>query len=123
MDPGYLKCLRRPNVTLTFDAIERIVPRGVLLETGEVVPLDVLIFGTGFSLVCLPPLDFAHRLFLTTCYRQTAPRLEIIGVGGLRLADYWESKGGPEAYYGLAVPNFPNYFTLLGMFLVKGVRP
>lgn len=94
VDPGYLKCLHRPNVTLTFDAIDRILPRGVQLKTGEVVPLDVLIFGTGFSLM--------------------PPRLEIIGVGGLRLADYWKSKGGPEAYYGLAVPNFPNYFMLLG---------
>ncbi|KAI0306342.1 hypothetical protein B0F90DRAFT_1689116 [Multifurca ochricompacta] len=94
LDPGYLESLHRPNVTLNYDAIERIVSRGVQLKTGEIVPLDVLIFGTGFSL--LPP------------------RLEVYGVGGLRLADYWKSKGGPEAYYGLAVPNFPNYFMLLG---------
>ncbi|KAI0256955.1 hypothetical protein BJV78DRAFT_1168189 [Lactifluus subvellereus] len=94
VDPGYLESLHRPNVTLNFDTVERIVPRGVQLKTGEVIPLDVLIFGTGYSL--LPP------------------RLEIFGVGGIRLADYWKSKGGPEAYYGLAVPNFPNYFMLLG---------
>jgi len=81
-------------VTLTFDEIERIVPEGVQLKNGDIVPLDVLIFGTGFSL-----LD---------------DRLEVFGVGGLPLADYWESKGGPEAYYGLAVPNFPNYFMFLG---------
>ena len=54
MDPGYLKCLHRPNVTLTFDAIDRVVPQGVQLKTGEVIPLDVLIFGTGFSLVLSP---------------------------------------------------------------------
>lgn len=94
LDPGYLRCLHRPNVTLTFDDVERVVPEGVQLQTGEVIPLDVLIFATGFSL--LPP------------------RLEVIGVGGVRLDDYWKSKGGPEAYYGLAVPNFPNYFMLLG---------
>jgi cation diffusion facilitator CzcD-associated flavoprotein CzcO len=52
VDPGYLKCLHRPNVTLNFDAIDRVVPEGVLLQNGEVIPLDVLIFGTGFSLVC-----------------------------------------------------------------------
>jgi cation diffusion facilitator CzcD-associated flavoprotein CzcO len=50
VDPGYLKCLHRPNVTLNFDAIDRVVPEGVLLQNGEVIPLDVLIFGTGFSL-------------------------------------------------------------------------
>ncbi|KAI9508293.1 hypothetical protein F5148DRAFT_1275811 [Russula earlei] len=94
VDPGYLECLHRANVTLSYDAIERIVPQGVQLKTGQVVPLDVLIFGTGFSL--LPP------------------RLEIFGIGGVRLSDYWESKGGPEAYYGLAVPSFPNFFMLLG---------
>jgi hypothetical protein len=38
-------------VTLTFDEIERIVPQGVQLKTGDIVPLDVLILGTGFSLV------------------------------------------------------------------------
>src|ERR1700733_7614306 len=66
VDPGYLKSLHRPNVTLTFDAIERVVPRGVQLKTGEIVPLDVLIFGTGFSLVCLPPLDLRTPNFAPT---------------------------------------------------------
>jgi len=94
VDPGYLDSLHRPNVTLTYDGIERVVPEGVQLKTGELVPLDVLIFGTGFTM--LPP------------------RLEIFGVGGLQLGDYWKSKGGPEAYYGFAVPNFPNYFMFLG---------
>lgn len=51
VDPGYLESLHRPNVTLNFDTIERIVPSGVQLKTGQVIPLDVLIFGTGFSLV------------------------------------------------------------------------
>ena len=32
---------------------------------------------------------------------QLPPRLEIFGVGGLRLGDYWKSKGGPETHYGL----------------------
>jgi len=94
VDPGYLESLHRPNVTLSYDAIKDIVPEGVRLETGEIVQLDVLILGTGFSL--LPP------------------RLEIFGTGGLRLLDYWKSKDGPEAYYGIAVPNFPNFFMFLG---------
>jgi len=41
--------------------------------------------------------------------------MEILGTGGLRLLDYWKSKDGPEAYYGIAVPNFPNFFMILGM--------
>ena len=53
MDPGYLESLHRPNVTLTFDEIDRFVPQGVQLKTGDIVALDVLILGTGFSLVRL----------------------------------------------------------------------
>ena len=51
VDPGYLESLHRPNVTLSFDGIKNIVPQGVQLETGEIVQVDVLILGTGFSLV------------------------------------------------------------------------
>ena len=54
VDPGYLECLHRPNVTLSWGAIRRIVPQGLELETGEIVSLDVLILGTGFSLVRHP---------------------------------------------------------------------
>ena len=38
-------------MTLSYDAIKNIVPEGVRLESGEIVQLDVLILGTGFSLV------------------------------------------------------------------------
>jgi hypothetical protein len=44
----YLENLYRPNVTLSYDAIERIVPQEVRLKTGE---FNELILGTGFSLV------------------------------------------------------------------------
>ena len=52
VDPGYLQSLYRPNVHLTWESIEKIVPDGILLKNGEVVPLDVIIFATGFDLVC-----------------------------------------------------------------------
>ncbi len=51
MDPNYLKSLHRPNVSLKWDGIEEIVDEGIKLKTGEVVPLDIIIFGTGYSLV------------------------------------------------------------------------
>jgi hypothetical protein len=52
VDPGYLEALHRSNVGIKWDAIEGIVENGIKLRTGEVVPLDVVIFGTGFSIVC-----------------------------------------------------------------------
>jgi cation diffusion facilitator CzcD-associated flavoprotein CzcO len=51
VDSGYLNCLNQPNVKLCYDDIDRIVESGVLLKTGEVLPLDVIIFCTGYSLV------------------------------------------------------------------------
>lgn len=51
VDPGYLKSLHRPNVAVKWDAIKNVVENGIELKTGEVVPLDVIIFGTGFSIV------------------------------------------------------------------------
>jgi cation diffusion facilitator CzcD-associated flavoprotein CzcO len=53
VDPGYLESLNRPNVSLEWDAIESIVEDGIRLKTGEIVPLDVIIFATGYSLVHL----------------------------------------------------------------------
>jgi hypothetical protein len=60
VDPGYLESLHRPNVTLSYDGIKNVVPEGVRLETGEIVQLDVLILGTGFSLV---RHSWLHRRF------------------------------------------------------------
>jgi cation diffusion facilitator CzcD-associated flavoprotein CzcO len=51
VDPGYLEALHRPNVSLKWEAIEGIVENGIKVKTGEIVPLDIIIFGTGFSLV------------------------------------------------------------------------
>lgn len=48
---GYLECLYRPNVSPRWEGIECIVQEGIKLKTGEMVPLDVIIFGTGYSRV------------------------------------------------------------------------
>jgi cation diffusion facilitator CzcD-associated flavoprotein CzcO len=51
VNPGYLEALHRPNVSLKWDAIEGVVENGIKVNTGEIVPLDIIIFGTGFSIV------------------------------------------------------------------------
>jgi len=53
VDPDYLKALHRPNLSLKWDAIDSIVENGIKLKTGEIVPLDVIIFGTGYSLASI----------------------------------------------------------------------
>ncbi|KAJ3725816.1 hypothetical protein C8R42DRAFT_575595, partial [Lentinula raphanica] len=100
LNPGYLECLKRPNVNITWDRIERIVENGIKLSTGEIVPLDVIIFATGFS---VDPVD-----------------LHVRGSLGTTIRDLYKSQGGPIAYVGTAVPGFPNLFVLLGPNVISG---
>jgi cation diffusion facilitator CzcD-associated flavoprotein CzcO len=51
LDPGYLDCLHQPNVSLNWSPIESVVGEGIKLKNGDIVPLDVIIFATGYSLV------------------------------------------------------------------------
>ncbi|RDB21175.1 Baeyer-Villiger monooxygenase [Hypsizygus marmoreus] len=99
VDPGYLESLHRPNVSLRWDAIKGIVENGIELKTGEIVPLDVIIFGTGY---CLEPTDL-----------RVQGRRETIH-------EYFASKGGPTAYIGTCMPGFPNCFTILGPNVATG---
>jgi cation diffusion facilitator CzcD-associated flavoprotein CzcO len=50
LDPGYLDALKQQNVNLRWDRIDGIVEEGIRLTTGEVVPLDVIIYATGFTI-------------------------------------------------------------------------
>jgi cation diffusion facilitator CzcD-associated flavoprotein CzcO len=87
---GYLEALVQPNVRVITDTIERIVPEGIEISTGEVVKVDVFICATGFD--------------ISFC-----PRFELIGQHGASLQSQWKTK--PEAYLSLAAENFPNYFS------------
>jgi cation diffusion facilitator CzcD-associated flavoprotein CzcO len=57
-----LESLNKPNVNLEWDAIETIVEDGIKLKTGEIVPLDVIIFATGYSVVHLSPFTHTQGL-------------------------------------------------------------
>ena len=90
----YYPALNRENVHLVTSPIDRIVADGVRTQDGVRHPADTLIFATGFE---------------TT--RFLAP-LEIEGLGGRKLQQEWRS--GAEAYYGVTVSGFPNFFLLYG---------
>ncbi|KAF9013992.1 hypothetical protein BDQ17DRAFT_434014 [Cyathus striatus] len=100
LDPGYLECLHQANVSLQWDGIADIVEEGLKMKTGEVVPLDVMIFGTGYSLV--------------------APDMRVTGSSGETIYDYFERQGGATAYLGMCMPGFPNLFTILGPNVATG---
>ncbi len=94
LSDDYYPALQRPNATLETGTIARIVPEGIAMADGTVHRLDALVFATGFDVV---------GGFL---------RAEVVGRGGRRLADAWAD--GMQAYQGITVAGFPNYFILLG---------
>lgn len=97
IDTQYFETYNRENVRLIdirSNPITRIVPEGI--ETrDETVPLDLIVFATGFDAMTGPLL-----------------RMAITGRAGLTLADAWAD--GPRTYLGLGVPGFPNLFTVTG---------
>jgi cation diffusion facilitator CzcD-associated flavoprotein CzcO len=90
----YYPALQRPNVDLVTDAIGEIVPSGVVTTDGVVHEADVLVFATGFRVI------------------DAAIELNVTGRGGAKLKDAWAP--GVEAFRGITVPGFPNFFMLLG---------
>ncbi|EGN93331.1 hypothetical protein SERLA73DRAFT_64246, partial [Serpula lacrymans var. lacrymans S7.3] len=100
VDPSYLSALHRPNVDLNWESIQEIAEDGVILKNGQAIPLDVIIFGTGFLIV---PTD-----------------ISVQGPNGHTLHDYFDSHGGPTAYLGTVYPGLPNYFTVVGPNTASG---
>jgi cation diffusion facilitator CzcD-associated flavoprotein CzcO len=86
--------LARPDVELVTDAIERIVPGGVVTAGGNLRQADVIIYGTGFQ-----TLDFLAPMSVT-------------GPDGRELHETW--RDGAAAYLGITVSGFPNFFMLYG---------
>src|SRR3954447_17982866 len=90
----YYKALVRPNVELITEPITEITPTGVVTDDGRERKVDTIIFGTGFR----------ATEFLSP--------MEVRGLGGRDLNDAWSD--GAEAFLGMAVAGFPNFFMLYG---------
>ena len=90
----YYPALVRPNVEIVSDAIVRVTENGIVTADGREHQVDAIIHATGF---------------VTTSF--LAP-MKITGRGAVALEDVW--KDGAEAYLGVAVAGFPNFFMLYG---------
>jgi len=86
--------LARPDVDLVTERVDWIVPDGVATADGNIRPADVIIYGTGFQ----------ATQFLTP--------IQVTGRGGVRLEEAW--RDGAQAYLGITVSGFPNFFMLYG---------
>ncbi len=103
----YLPAFNRENVLLETDPIETITASGVRTTAhasgGTLHDVDVLILATGF------------KVFETG----NMPPFSIRGSGGLDLESFWEENRF-QAFQGVSVPGFPNFFSILGPYGFNG---
>lgn len=86
--------LQLPNVEVVDEPIAAIEPAGIRTCDGELRRVDAIIYGTGFT----------PTAFLTP--------MKIKGLGDRDLNEAW--RDGAEAYLGITVTGFPNFFMLYG---------
>jgi 4-hydroxyacetophenone monooxygenase len=95
LDNNWFKTLRRDNVELVTDAIDHFDESGIVTTDGERRPADIIVVATGFKVT------------------EMAARLNISGRDGKNLREAW-GNDNPTAFLGLTVPDFPNFFCMLG---------
>ena len=90
----YYPTLSRSNVELVTSGIAEVREHSIVTEDGIERPADVLIYGTGF--------------------RATEPLIgaRIVGRNGVEIHEAWRER--MNAYYGITVNGYPNFFVLLG---------
>ncbi|ABM11454.1 MULTISPECIES: flavin-containing monooxygenase [Mycolicibacterium] len=90
----YYASLRSPKVTLVPHALKGLTRTGAVDANGDEHDLDVIVLATGF--------DAANYL----------GNYQVYGQGGRELHSAWQ--GEPEAFLGMMVPGFPNFFIMYG---------
>ena len=95
LDNNWFKTLTKPNVELVTDKIDHFARDGIVASDGKTRPADVIVISTGFKVT------------------EMAARLNISGRDGKNLRTAW-ANDNPTAYLGLTVPDFPNFFVMLG---------
>ncbi len=99
----YLATFNRDDVALETTPIERITEGGVVTENGTEHPIDVLVLATGFKV-----FDAGNM-----------PAYPVSGRQGIDLQAFWD-ENRHQAYEGISVPGFPNYFTMFGPYGYNG---
>lgn len=94
MNETFYPAIQKPNAHLITEGIDHIEKEGVVTKDGKLHKLDVLILATGFD-----PAAFMRPM-------------EFRGRNGLSIDDAWEKK--IQAYRSLLIPEFPNFFLMLG---------
>jgi cation diffusion facilitator CzcD-associated flavoprotein CzcO len=90
----YYPALQRDNLSLIMTGIREITADSIVDDEGHEHKIDAIILGTGF--------------------RATDPisPTRIFGIGDRELSQDWQN--GPEAFLGINVAGYPNFFLLVG---------
>ncbi len=94
LSDDYFNALAQPNAEVVTDAISHVDGSSIVTCAGTRHDVNAIVFGTGFH----------ATEFLTP--------IEIVGAQGQSLSDVW--RDGAEAYLGVVVNGFPNFFMLYG---------
>jgi cation diffusion facilitator CzcD-associated flavoprotein CzcO len=89
----FYPALVRDNVELIADGLKEVTATGVVTASGRAVDVDVIVYCTGYRI-----LDF--------------DRIEVTGADGQQMAEVMARSA--DAYKGISVPGFPNYFFAVG---------
>ena len=95
----YLSTYNRDNVELVTEPIDKVTGSGVATADGTTRDVDVLILATGFKVMDV----------------DSNPTFAVTGSGGLPLARFW-SEQRLQAYEGVSIPRFPNFFSVMGPY-------
>ena len=94
---SYLPALARKNVDVDISGIEKITPTGIRTKDGKDIPLDIIVYATGF---------FAYSNM------KKALTFQVYGIGGRNLNSEWETEA--VSYKGITVSGYPDYFKVNG---------
>jgi cation diffusion facilitator CzcD-associated flavoprotein CzcO len=94
---SYLPALSRKNVDVDISGIEKITPTGIRTRDGKNIPLDIIVYATGF---------FAYSDM------KNALSFQVYGSSGRNLNHEWEKEA--VSYKGITVSGYPNYFKVNG---------
>jgi len=93
----YLPALAKDNVDVDISGIECITPTGIKTKDGKDIPLDIIVYATGY---------YAYTNM------KRALTFQVNGLGGRNLNAEWETK--IASYKGITVSGYPNYFKVNG---------
>jgi cation diffusion facilitator CzcD-associated flavoprotein CzcO len=94
---AYLPALGRNNVDVDISGIEKITPTGIRTIDGKDIPLDIIVYATGFHVYT----DMKKAL-----------TFQVYGRDGRNLNTEWETE--IVSYKGITVSGYPNYFKVNG---------